>query len=215
MSDDFEMLHAKIAPFTIVGKKRLRSLFELAHRICTDDLPGCFVECGTFKGGVVAMLAYVVKRYSRRARQVYAFDTFEGLPAPGPVDLHQGIAAQAIGYGEGSMNASVERDLNQVCNALSVGDLVIPVPGLFKHTLPENAPSIGEISLLHAGADWYESTMTILDVLYDRVVAGGAVQVDDYGFWEGCRRAVHEFEKKRGLKFELNPIDDTGVWFRK
>jgi hypothetical protein len=63
--------------------------------------------------------------------------------------------------------------------------------------------------------DWYQSTLDILENLYDSVVAGGRIQIDDYGHWEGCRRAVHDFEAARGLSLKLNRIDYGGVWFVK
>ena len=63
--------------------------------------------------------------------------------------------------------------------------------------------------------DWYSSTRDILEFLFDSVAAGGRIQVDDYGYWEGCRRALDEFEKERGHSFKLNRIDETGVWFAK
>ncbi|NJL67424.1 MAG: glycosyltransferase [Microcoleus sp. SM1_3_4] len=57
--------------------------------------------------------------------------------------------------------------------------------------------------------------METFNTLYDIVVSNGIIQVDDYGHWEGCRKAVHDFEKLRGESFELHQIDYTGVWFKK
>jgi predicted O-methyltransferase YrrM len=68
---------------------------------------------------------------------------------------------------------------------------------------------------LHMDGDWYESTKAILNNLYDHVVNDGFVQVDDYGYWEGCRKAIHEFESLRKIKFDINNIDGTGVWFQR
>jgi predicted O-methyltransferase YrrM len=87
------------------------------------------------------------------------------------------------------------------------------VKGYFQDTLPKLRDTVGTIALLHMDGDWYESTKTILHNLYDRVVNDGLIQVDDYGHWEGCRQAVHEFEALHKIKFDINWIDDTGVWF--
>jgi Macrocin-O-methyltransferase (TylF) len=46
----------------------------------------------------------------------------------------------------------------------------------------------------------------------DQGVPGGRLQIDDYGYWSGCRQAVSEFEAARRLKFEMHVIDETGVW---
>ena len=87
--------------------------------------------------------------------------------------------------------------------------------GLFADTLPAKREEVGPISLLHLDGDWYESTRDILLNLYDVVLVGGYLQADDYGYWEGCRRAIEEFEAERGLRFEKRPVDATGVWFLK
>lgn len=214
-SEEFQSLLAAIRPYTLLSRERLFSLYAIAKQICIDDIPGNFVECGTYRGGTAAMLASVVRRYSLRPRQVYAFDTFEGMPEPTEFDRHQGIPANDTNWGEGTLKAPIDEYLAVVCKALNVADLVVAIPGLFADTLPENQAKIGAIALLHADGDWYESTMDIFNNLYDSVVAEGFIQIDDYGHWEGCRQAVREFDRHRHAAFPLREIDDTGVWFRK
>lgn len=57
--------------------------------------------------------------------------------------------------------------------------------------------------------------MDIFNTLYDSVVLNGMIQVDDYGHWDGCRKALHDFELLRGEQFNLHRIDYTAVWFKK
>ena len=64
--------------------------------------------------------------------------------------------------------------------------------GWFEKTLPGVRIDNG-IALLRLDADWYESTIACLENLYDQVVPGGIVIVDDYYTWDGCARAVHDF----------------------
>jgi len=80
--------------------------------------------------------------------------------------------------------------------------------GKVEETLPE--PSIGKIALLRLDTDWYESTKHELTVLYDKLVEGGILIIDDYGHWSGSKKAVDEFIEKRKLKIFLNRIDYTG-----
>jgi O-methyltransferase len=61
----------------------------------------------------------------------------------------------------------------------------------------------GGIALLRLDGDWYESTMACLDALYDRVVPGGLVIIDDYYTWDGCARAVHDFLSRRGVSARI------------
>jgi len=57
--------------------------------------------------------------------------------------------------------------------------------------------------------------MDIFHNLFDAIVPGGFIQIDDYGHWNGCRMAFDEFNQSRGGSFQLTPIDNTGVWFQK
>ncbi|NER93585.1 MAG: hypothetical protein F6J86_07060 [Symploca sp. SIO1B1] len=213
--NEFQQLLSAVRPYTMLSEDRLFSLYSRAKQICLDDIPGNFVECGTWRGGSAALLAFVSKHYSLRPRLLYAFDTFAGMPEPRDMDKHQGIPANDTGLGVGTLKAPILEGLAQICQALDVRDIVVPVQGLFAQTLPQYQSRISNIALLHADGDWYESTMDILNNLFEQVVNDGVIQIDDYGFWEGCRQAIHEFERSQGLSFALRIIDDTGVWFRK
>lgn len=39
---------------------------------------------------------------------------------------------------------------------------------------------------------------------------GGLIQIDDYGHWEGARKAVDEFLLQRAEKVPLRRVDYTG-----
>lgn len=210
----FAELLAQIRPYTMVGEARLYSLYSLAKRVCLEKIPGNIVECGVAAGGSSALLAAVAQKHSATARKVFSFDTFEGMPAASSLDLHRGQQADETGWGAGTCAAPVE-SLTTIARKLGVADSIRPVKGLFADTLPKNREDIGPIALLHVDGDWYSSTMDVFENIYDQVVAGGFIQVDDYGFWEGCKRAVTEFQQQRGLQFDLQVIDDTGVWFQK
>jgi hypothetical protein len=108
----------------------------------------------------------------------------------------------------------VAENLNEICRRLNVCKVVVPVKGLFAETLPRTREEVGAIALLHADADGYTSTMDILRNLFGQVVAGGYIQFDDYGHWDGCKKAVHDFERQQGISLTLHPIDYAGVWMR-
>jgi glycosyltransferase involved in cell wall biosynthesis/predicted O-methyltransferase YrrM len=212
---EFQSLLTAVRPYTLLSDERLFCLYSLAKQICLDDIPGHFVECGTYRGGSAALLAAVIQRYSMRPRMLYAFDTFAGMPEPTDADRHNGIPANLTGFGVGTLKAPMTEYLNVICQSLGVTERVTAVPGLFAQTLPAMKAEIGKIALLHADGDWYESTMDIFTTLYASVEPDGFIQIDDYGHWEGCRRAVHEFERSQNAAFALRSIDYTGVWFRK
>ena len=82
------------------------------------------------------------------------------------------------------------------------------VPGLVEDTVPSQAPEV--IALLRLDTDWYKSTWHELEHLYPRLSVGGVLIIDDYGHWEGARRAVDEFIEAKGLRLFLSRIDYTG-----
>ncbi len=211
---DFLEIYATIRPYTMMPEPRLYNLFRLAKMACDKDIPGNFAECGVAGGGSSAMLAWVIRRHSRRERLHYAFDSFEGMPAPTGEDTHQGTPAEATGWGTGTCAAPMD-SVNEICAKLGVSDLVKPVKGYFQDTLPVTKAEMGPLALLHMDGDWYESTKSILVNLYAQVMIRGLIQIDDYGHWDGCRKALHEFEVAQGLEFKLNPIDGEGVWMEK
>ncbi|MBD3315084.1 MAG: glycosyltransferase [Chitinivibrionales bacterium] len=214
-NDEFKNLYRIIRPHTMLQEHRLFSLYSLARKACEEDIPGNFIECGVAAGGGSALLAWTMKRYTKRPRLHFALDTFEGMPDPTAEDTAaSGIAANDTGWGAGTCAAPLE-SLEEVCRKLNVGDLVRPIKGRFQDTLAANKQTIGNVAVLHLDADWYESTRTVLSELYNQITENGYVQFDDYGGWSGCRKAIDEFQRKRSISFNLQDIDGTGVWMTK
>ena len=213
---EFQELHQLVRPHTMMPEARLYMLYRLAREICTRDLPGNFVECGVARGGSTAMLGLVIKRYSSRPRHLFSFDSFEGMPEPSEFDTQNGIPADDTGWGTGTCAGSLE-GVQHICDSLDISEHVSLIKGYFEDTLAPNKAAIGAISLLHLDADWYSSTKTILNELYDQVIPGGLMQYDDYGCWEGCKKAVDEFQMERDLSFKLQhvPGDQQGMWMQK
>jgi cephalosporin hydroxylase/SAM-dependent methyltransferase len=210
--DFFKTVHRAVRRFTMLSDARLLSLYQRTRLVCELDIPGDLVECGVAAGGGSALIAATMARHTKRPRKLYSCDTFEGMPEPTGHDVAHGVDAEASGWGTGTCSAP-EGSLREVCEKLGVASHVVAVKGLFKDTLPGLAAQLQDgIAMLHMDGDWYESTRDILVHLYDRVQPRGFIQIDDYGHWEGCRRAVHEFEEQRGFEFAIQVIDNTGVW---
>ena len=82
------------------------------------------------------------------------------------------------------------------------------IKGKVENTLPEYAPK--QISLLRLDTDWYESTKHELTHLFPRLVSGGVLILDDYGYWAGAKKAVDEYFSQNKTQILLNRIDQTG-----
>jgi len=200
-------LISTVKPYTLCGYSTLSNAYELAQDIERRKLPGSFVECGTWKGGCAATMAAVAHRYGGQ-RTTWYFDSFEGMPEPTEKDARgsgkDGCMQDIMGD---VLKASVTDVEEVVYNILRLPrEKNIIIKGWFKDTLPQQKRKIGQITILRLDGDWYESTMTALNELYDQVAVGGYVIIDDYGAWEGCRRAVHEFVERRGITFNVKHI---------
>jgi hypothetical protein len=82
------------------------------------------------------------------------------------------------------------------------------VKGKVEDTVPKNAPE--KIALLRLDTDWYESTRHELVHLFPRLLPGGVLIIDDYGHWQGARKAVDEYIAGNQVKILLNRVDYTG-----
>jgi hypothetical protein len=81
--------------------------------------------------------------------------------------------------------------------------------GPVETTIPDQAPS-GAIALLRLDTDWYESTRHELTHLFPLLGEGGILIVDDYGHWEGARKAVDEYLGGLARNFYMHRIDYSG-----
>jgi O-methyltransferase len=196
----------RVAPFTMITPAGLADLWRLTRRIEQRRIGGAIVQCGVWRGGSAALMAHASRASARR---VWLFDSFEGFPSPGPEDgANGGIAA-----GDWAAPAA---DAREAMRRLGVDAARVSiVPGWFEATLARAAPSIGPIAILSIDTVLYASVKLCLETLYDQVVAGGVVILDDYGYWSGCRRATHEFLARRAPTAELRLTLTRAGWFTK
>ena len=83
------------------------------------------------------------------------------------------------------------------------------VQGPVEETLPQQLPK-QPIALLRLDTDWYESTRHELVHLFPMLAKGGILIIDDYGHWQGARRAVDEYLAFLPKACYLHRIDYTG-----
>lgn len=189
----------------MVSEERLDSAISAVQSVNAEGVEGCLVECGTWKCGVLGLMS-IVDASLGGGRQVHGFDSFAGLPAPKSIDGHE---AQ-------TWTSRLRVDVDQAQENLKVmGAHAILHKGFFEDTLRSSRNELGKIAVLRLDGDWYESTMTALDALYDLVSPGGFVIIDDYGHWKGCKKATDEFRILHGIKDEINHTDYTEIWWRK
>lgn len=198
-----------ICPYTMVGRTGLLATYDVATEIEKNNIEGCFVECGVAQGGCSALMAIVAAR-NKSDRKTWLFDSFEGLPKPTEEDPND------CGLTKGSCLGAYDEVSKLLFSKLGLDrDNVFMVKGWFQDTLPKHKDEIGAISLLRIDADWYESTKRCLENLYDNVVVGGYIVIDDYGTLSGCKKAVDMFLKQKHLDIKLNFDNRGGIYFVK
>jgi hypothetical protein len=196
---------------TMVGSARLRHLRSCAETVLNENVPGDLIETGVWRGGASIMMRAVLEAYGVTDRRVWLADSFRGLPAPNPdrypldeVMHFEDFAGLAV-----SLDA-VKENFRRFD---SLDERVRFVEGWFCDTLAHVGAE--RFALIRLDGDLYESTTNALDALYPKLSPGGFVVVDDYGAFEACRAAVHDYRGRHGIADEIDTIDWTGVYWRK
>jgi hypothetical protein len=193
------------------------NLESIIRYVIGGRINGAFVECGTYTGGALAFALRSFLRLGDQSRKIYGFDSFEGMPN---ISEEDGDWASMWLYGEELKNIGRElkrgrlvgsdvnrADYQQCWQLLSDSGYPVErihlVKGWFQNTLPAVKQEIGDIAVLRLDGDFYLSTKCCLENLFDQVSNGGVVILDDYGLFEGCRKATDEFLKVRGIQPHL------------
>lgn len=200
-------IYQKCKPNTMVGGDGFRNNLQLVDTC--RHLKGDVVECGVWKGGMSAGMAYLLGP----GRKYYLFDSFEGLPEPTELDGEYAVEWQESGDDELTHNncTADEADADAIMRRTGVDYQL--VKGWFQDTVP-NFEGIEKIAVLRLDGDWYDSTMITLEKFVPLVVPGGVIILDDYYYWEGCSKAVHDYLSKEKSTARL-VSGENFVYFRK
>lgn len=212
---DLRIIEA-VRPYTMVNVNRLYAFIEATRYAVRNEIPGAIVECGVWKGGATMASIKTVRSLGRSDRDFYLYDTFEGMNCPTEQDRrHDGEHAMLM-----FSRRRISDDSSNWCRAelddvkrtvLATGydpQRIHFVKGKVEDTIPGTAPE--RIAVLRLDTDWYESTKHELEHLYPRLSCGGVLLIDDYGYWQGARKAVDEYFAGRRIPMLLNRSDYTG-----
>ena len=220
MLSDFEDLHKKVFEKvknnTMTSPERIYSLIEAVKYIERNNIEGDIVECGVWKGGSMMAVAETLKNLNSIHRSLYLYDTYEGMSEPTEHDKtwHGEMASALL-----TSDTDKEKNLVWAYSALEtvqkgMGSTNYPankinyVKGKVEDTIPSTKPAT--IAILRLDTDWYESTIHELIHLYPLLNKGGVLILDDYGHWQGAKKAVDEYIAQNKIQILLNRIDETG-----
>ncbi len=213
---------SKIGKVAYSRAETIYNSYKLAEKCVLEGVQGSFVECGVAQGSQVGAMLQALKE-NKTKRNVFLFDSFEGIPLCGPKDTSQ----PGIGAPKHDVNEPMSKRLTS--SGISIGTIqqikdnfikwgldsrdCVFIKGWFQDTVRHWANEIEPVAILRLDGDLYESTKVCLYAFYEKVVPGGYVIIDDYGL-TGCKRAVDEF-MPNGFKYKVVPNTQTVIWWKK
>ncbi|TFI23232.1 MULTISPECIES: TylF/MycF/NovP-related O-methyltransferase [Streptomyces] len=213
--DEAKEIIRAVKPYTMTSPERLNAFILATRHVVRHSIPGDIVECGVWRGGSMQACAKALLALGESDRDLHLFDTFEGMPPPTAEDLRRdGKSAEDLLAAQGKDRpiwaiASLEDVQAGFEQVPYPGERVHYVQGMVEDTVPQQAPE--QISILRLDTDWYASTKHELEFLYPRLVSGGVLLIDDYGYWQGSRQAVDEFLEKTGERLLMLRMDEGRI----
>src|SRR4051812_32630204 len=214
LSDEEKKIISRAKPFTMTSLERMAALINAVTYVTQNKIPGDIAECGVWRGGSMMIIALTLLAHGDRSRSLYLFDTFEGMSLPTDKDKSLDGVSAAVQLERAPQGTGVwcYASLEDVrANVLSTGypeDKIHLIKGKVEDTIPQNNPP--SLSLLRLDTDWYESTKHELTHLFPRLHSKGILIIDDYGHWQGAKKAVDEYFSERADNVYLHRIDYTG-----
>jgi hypothetical protein len=214
--DELAATIRRVRRHTLASAARTAALCDAVEHLVRNRIEGDIAECGVWRGGSVMAVALTLLRLGEADRDLYLFDTFTGMPEPGPADVpspYDGYSPlrrwrRAARAGRQWAGVPAERVRRAVESTGYPPKRIKLVAGMVERTLPAEAPE--RLALLRLDTDWYASTRHELEQLYPRLADGGVLLIDDYGHYRGARRAVDEFFAEVRPAPLLARIDYTG-----
>lgn len=209
MDPAFLSIYKSIQPYTMVGIERCYALYQSVKYIVSANIPGDFVECGVWKGGSSMLMTLTLQQLGVSNRNIWLYDTFSGMTKPGEEDGEtEKKEWEKLQTGEDQSNwcLALEDEVAANLRLIRYPDTQLHfVKGKVEETIPGKIPD--QIALLRLDTDWYASTRHELIHLYPRLQKNGVLLLDDYGYWQGSRKATDEYFQDKVL---LHRIDNTG-----
>jgi O-methyltransferase len=203
---------------TIASAEAIVELIRGVGHVLRNNIPGAFVECGTFQGGNAVVMIRTLLNAGVTDRDIYLYDTFEGFPKPEAIDYEYLVgpaldtwqkfkeAGDESEDGSDWLRYPLEKVQQRVLALGYPAERIHFVKGLVENTIPQHAPET--IALLRLDTDFYRSTRHEFIHLYPRLQHGGILIIDDYGALEGARVATDEYLKENNIPYFPARVDE-------
>jgi len=208
--------YAKSIAYSTV--ETLQFTYDVSLRMSKEQ--GVYVECGVAAGAQIIAMAYAAPN-----KTIYAFDSFQGIPLPSNRDdqmpglkflsqreiINLPDPGSQLLESSGATVVSLD-DFKDHCVKSGVGTRNIkPVCGWFEETVPNFQRE--KIAILRLDGDLYNSTTVCLKYLFDRVIEGGYVIIDDWSL-NGCRSACDDYFSSIGYSPDYKFISNIAYFIK-
>ncbi|WP_197203406.1 TylF/MycF/NovP-related O-methyltransferase [Crateriforma conspicua] len=194
---------------TFLPENSINSLLHLMCEIEDHKIRGDVIEAGCALGGSgIALCAAKDKD-----RSLHLYDTFGMIPPPtdnDDSDVHERYEVIANGKAKG-INGDRYYGYNEDNLPLvveSFNRFAMPVDECNVHfhkgLLQDTMVVPGPIALAHIDVDWYDPVYVSLERIVPKLEPGGAIVLDDYFAWSGCRKATDNFFRGRESEFSFD-----------
>jgi len=201
----FLKLVREFDPAETIVRDRRYVAWSLARSV--RDLDGDSAECGVLDGATSYLICAAGEGIPGRRHHV--FDSFEGLSEPGTADAVTDVRAWTWQAGDLAV------PLETVRRRLSRFDFVDYHPGW----IPERFGEVADrrFCFVHVDVDLYQPTRDALAFFYERLVPGGILLCDDYGFTTcpGARRAFDEVAARTPQRSVVHLTSGQGLLVRR
>jgi O-methyltransferase len=198
---EMRALVERVTPYTQTPPERIAALTTAVDYVVRKQVRGDFVECGVWRGGSMMAVAVTLKSLGVSDRDLWLYDTYEGMTPPTEADVDfAGVSQYELDRATKAAKpahhpgAGPQRGPNLESVQAAMASTGYPsermhfVKGPVEETIPGTAPDA--VALLRLDTDWYASTHHELVHLYPRLARGGVLVLDDYGHFQGARKAV-------------------------
>jgi O-methyltransferase len=199
----FSDVYTHIQKDTLVDIYRCYELWEIAEAIHRLDNDAAFIEIGVWRGGTAAIAGYKLKTLNAQVN-FYIADTFTGVVK----------ATKKDSYYKGGEHS--DTSLEYVESVLKDKyDHYKILQGIFPEETSHLILPGKKFGYCHIDVDVYQSVKDIVEWIWDKMIDGGVIVFDDYGFYgcNGVTQYVNE-QKKLTDRFIIHNLNGHAVMIK-
>ena len=197
----------------VVHQRMYNAVQFLRH---TLDLEGEVAECGAFCGLSSFLFCNYIRLFEPqfKGEGYHIFDSFQGLSEPSEAD-----AISSSEYGEPGTYCQGVGAFRSTLETIKATLRDYPMISYHQGWIPQSLEGLAErqYKFVHLDLDLYEPIKGAIEYFYPRMVKGGAMVIDEYGFprWPGAKKAVDEFCREQRMIAPISLTTGNGALIKK